>query len=77
MGDASSSTTPSLLQTTEVGLVWLAIFALVYTLGNEVGAWPKPPLGALRDLELVAGFLGAAAAFFLLLSPGRAPETDR
>jgi hypothetical protein len=76
MEKGSRSSETSLLRATEVGLVWLALFALVYVLGHEVGAWPKPPLGALRDLELYVGFLAGAAVFSLLLSRGRWPKAD-
>jgi hypothetical protein len=66
--NAGSSMT-ALLRATEVGLVWLALFALVYVLGHEVGAWPRPPFGALRDLELYVGFFAGMAVFLRLLSP--------
>ena len=61
----------SLLRPTSIGLAWLGLFALVYTWGDEVGAWPKLPLGGLRDLDLVLGFLASLAVLALLLAPGR------
>ena len=45
------------------GLVWLALFSLVYTLGDEIGAWPNLPPGSFQGVDLVAGFAGAVALF--------------
>jgi hypothetical protein len=75
MEEGSRSSITPLLSATEVGLVWLALFALVYVLGHELGAWPSPPLGAFRDLELFVGFLAGAAVFLRLLSPRRKRES--
>jgi hypothetical protein len=38
--------------------------------GEEMGAWPHPLLGALRDLDLIAGFLALAATLAALLRRG-------
>lgn len=57
---------------TVIGLAWLGLFSLFYSVGEEMGAWPKPSLGALRDLDLVFGFLAAAAVLVALLLPVRA-----
>jgi len=65
--DRRGSPTSSLLRATTIGLVWLALFALVCTLGDEVGAWPKLPLGALRDLDLFVGFAAGIAVLAALL----------
>lgn len=54
------------------GLVWLAVFALLYTVGVEIGAWPDVSPGRLRDLDLVVGFFAGAAVLLALLAPGRA-----
>ncbi|HEY6066227.1 MAG TPA: hypothetical protein VIY96_08735 [Thermoanaerobaculia bacterium] len=63
-----------LLEATAIGLAWLALFALVDTIGDEMGAWPTLPLGALRDVELVAGFAAGLAVLAALLSrPRRSP----
>ena len=53
------------------GLVWLALFSLVYTLGDEIGAWPNLPPGSFQGVDQVAGFAGATAllAAFVLPSP--------
>ena len=75
MRENAGSSMTALLRATEVGLVWLALFALVYVLGLEVGAWPRPSLGALRDLELYVGFLAGGAVFLPLLSPRRRRES--
>ena len=76
MGGGSSSPMLSLVRATAIGLAWLGLFALVYTVGDEVGAWPKPPLGVLRDLDLVVGFLAGMAVLALLLAPGRKLRTE-
>ena len=46
-----------------VGLTWLASFAILYTAGDAVGAWPRLPPGAFRDVDL---WVGMAAALALL-----------
>jgi hypothetical protein len=74
MGEGAPSPTSSLLRATAIGLVWLALFALVYTLGDEMGAWPKLPLGALRDL--IVGLLAGVAVLVALLAPGRELTTE-
>lgn len=58
------------------GLLWLAVFSLLYTIGVENGAWSEvsPPL---RDLDLIVGFFAGAAVFLALLAPGRAKECVR
>jgi hypothetical protein len=76
MGEASPSATLTLLRATAIGLAWLGLFALVYTVGEEIGAWPKPPLGALRDLDLIIGFLASLAVLALFLAPGRKLRTE-
>jgi hypothetical protein len=48
------------------GLLWLAIFAALYTAGDEVGAWPKFAAGAFRNLDLVVGFLAGVTLLFVL-----------
>jgi hypothetical protein len=58
-----------------IGLAWLALFSLFYTVGNEVSAWPKLHLGELRDLDLVVGFLSGMAVLFALLAR-RAPAEN-
>ena len=40
-----------------LGFVWLALFALLFTIGDALGAWPAPPLGGLAGRDLVAGLL--------------------
>ena len=49
------------------GLVWLASFAILYTIGDAVGAWPKLPPGAFRDLDLWVG-IGAGFALLVVLA---------
>jgi hypothetical protein len=62
---------------TAVGLAWVGLFSLVYSVGDAIGAWPKWPLVELRDLDLVAGFLSAIAVLLGLLFSNRAPRADR
>jgi len=51
------------------GLVWLALFSLVYTLGDEIGAWPSLPPGSFQGVDLVAGFAGCVALLAALVLP--------
>lgn len=51
------------------GVVWLALFSLLYTLGDEIGAWPSLPPGSFKNVDLVAGFAGAVALFAALVLP--------
>jgi hypothetical protein len=76
MGEGLPPPMSSLLRPTSIGLAWLGLFALVYTWGDEVGAWPKLPLGGLRDLDLVVGFLAGMAVLAFLLAPGRNLRTE-
>lgn len=76
MGEDLHRPMSSLLRPTSIGLAWLGLFALVYTWGDEVGAWPKLPLGALRDFDLIVGFLAAIAVLVTLLAPNRTPRAD-
>jgi len=57
-------------------LLWLALFAALYTAGELAGLWPDLPPGALRDLDLAAGFAGAAALCIWLLRRGRPRAGD-
>jgi hypothetical protein len=65
------------VKATAIGLAWVGLFSLVYSVGDAIGAWPKWPLGQLRDLDLVAGFLAAIAVLLGLLFSNRAPRADR
>lgn len=53
------------------GLAWLTVFSVLYTLGDEVGAWPKLPPGAFQDLDLVVGLSAGVAFLAALLLPLR------
>lgn len=59
------------------GLLWLAVFSLLYTIGVENGAWSGLSPGRLRDLDLIVGFFAGAAVFLALLARGRAKECVR
>jgi hypothetical protein len=65
------------VKATAIGLAWIGLFSLVYSVGDAIGAWPKWPLGRLRDLELAAGFLAAISVLLGLLVSNRAPRADR
>ncbi len=53
------------------GLAWLAVFSVLYTLGDEIGAWPKLPPGAFQGLDLVVGLITGALLLVVLLRPLR------
>lgn len=59
-----------------IGLAWLGTFSLLYTLGEESGAWPTLSLGRFQDLELFAGFAGALSALLALRSTSRRAPAD-
>jgi hypothetical protein len=59
------------VKTAAIGLLWLAFFSLLYTLGDEAGAWPKPAPGAFQNLDLYIGFATGLVLLFVLLR--RAP----
>jgi len=65
------------VRATAVGLAWVGLFSLVYSVGDAIGAWPKWFLSQLRDLDLAAGFLAAIAVLLGLLFSNRAPRADR
>ena len=50
-------------------LAWLAVFSLLYTLGDEVGAWPKLPPGAFVNLDLYAGLIAGLLLLAVLFLP--------
>ncbi|HEX9304748.1 MAG TPA: hypothetical protein VGA31_09900 [Thermoanaerobaculia bacterium] len=52
------------------GLVWLALFSLLYTLGDEIGTWPHLPPDSFQGVDLVVGFAGAIALLSALALPG-------
>jgi hypothetical protein len=57
------------------GSVFLGLFALLFSAGSALGAWPPPPEGAFQGSDLAAGF-----AFGLLLLAGlliRSPRRAR
>jgi len=56
------------------GLVWLALFSFVFTLGGEIGVWPTLPAGAFSNVDLVAGFAGGVLLLAILLWPARRPK---
>ena len=59
-----------------LGLLWLALFSLLYTVGEESGAWPAIALGRIRDLELFVGFLTVSGVLVALLRNRRRSPAD-
>ena len=51
-------------------LVWLGLFAFVYSAGEAVGVWRELPPGSFQDAELAAGFAGLIALIFVLVRRG-------
>ena len=47
------------------GLVWLALFGLLFTIGSAFALWPAPAEGGFRGTDLCAGL-----AFGLALLAG-------
>ena len=52
-------------------LVFLALFAALFTAGETLGIWPQLPPGSFQNVELVAGFAGLVAILFALARRGR------
>jgi hypothetical protein len=49
------------------GLLWLALFSLLYTTGDETGAWPRLPAGTFQGLDSIVGFAAGVAVLVALL----------
>jgi hypothetical protein len=64
------------VRTIALGLLWLALFSLLDTLGEQSGAWPTIALGRMRDLDLVVGFLAVSAGLVALLRNPRRSAAD-
>jgi hypothetical protein len=56
------------VRATAMGLVWLGLFSLLYSFGEEIGAWPTWTTGGLSDLDLAVGFLASVAVLVALLA---------
>jgi hypothetical protein len=52
------------------GLAWLALFSLLFTVGNAAGLWPPPPEGGFSGVDLAAG-LAFGVALLVSLVVGR------
>jgi len=50
-----------------LALGWLAVFALLFSVGEGLGVWPLAPPVALRGTDLAAGAAFAALLLWLLL----------
>jgi hypothetical protein len=53
------------------GLLWLAVFALLYTIGERLDLWPAPALGTKsHDADLWAGLSFGVALLVALVAGG-------
>lgn len=59
------------------GLAWLALFSLLYTLGDEIGAWPKLPPGAFANVDLAVGIGTGVLLLAVLVLPLRGKAAAR
>jgi hypothetical protein len=46
---------------------WLALFALLFSVGSALGLWPPPPVGGFRGTDLIAGFVFGALVLVMLV----------
>ncbi len=53
------------------GLAWLALFSLLFSVGNAFGLWPAPPDGGFAGIDLAAGLLLGLALFATLVAGRR------
>jgi hypothetical protein len=58
------------------GLLWLALFSLLYTFGDETGAWPKFPPGTFQGLDSIVGFAAGVAVLVALLGRSGIPGSS-
>ncbi|HZI67615.1 MAG TPA: hypothetical protein VFF17_13715 [Thermoanaerobaculia bacterium] len=63
---------PAIGRAALAGLAWLALFSILYTLGDEIGAWPKLPTGAFANVDLVAGIGAGVLLLAVLVLPRKA-----
>ena len=57
-----------------LGFVCLALFALLFSIGDALGFWPAPPVGGFAGSDLVAGLLfGVVLLVTLTVSRSRRP----
>jgi hypothetical protein len=56
---------------TFAGAAWLALFAVFFTVGAALGAWPPPPEGFLQGSDLAAGLFFGGALLVTFLAPRR------
>ena len=55
-----------------LGFVWLALFALLFPVGDALGLWPAPPQGGFAGSDFVAGLL-FSVALLVTLAENRKP----
>jgi hypothetical protein len=53
------------------GLLWLALFSLVFSMGTALDLWPPGPDGGFHGIDLVAGLLFGAGLLLSLLRRNR------
>jgi hypothetical protein len=51
------------------GLLWLAVFSLLFTTGSVLGLWPPAADGGLGGLDLPVGLVFALGLGIALLRP--------
>ena len=61
--------TPSRLAAAAAG--WLVLFALVFSVGAALDAWPAPPEGFLSGSDLAAGLAFGVVLLVTFLVPRR------
>jgi hypothetical protein len=53
------------------GAVFLGLFALLYSVGSALGAWPPAPEGGFHGVDLAAGFAFGLILLAALVVPRR------
>lgn len=55
--------------------MWLALFSVLFTVGDELGAWPTLTPGSFRNLDLVAGLIAGLLLLIVFLTPARRSQS--
>jgi hypothetical protein len=67
--------TPSRLAA--LGLVGLALFAVLFRVSDALGLWPEPPQGGFAGSDLAAGLLFGVVLLGMLAAGGRSARRLR
>jgi hypothetical protein len=59
--------TPRAIRLAAAGLAALALFAILFSVGHALGAWPGPRAGGFQGVDLAAGLLFGAIVLVLLV----------